>query len=540
MKRFFKIIVCLLCLLITFACFSCDKKGNQNEGNKKQLSPIHPITYQGVNTITDYDSYLGEVRKNGNNNDDPVENGIVNCTYFDLEINGSKIPVYTTRAALGLHNFAYVDAEKVNGEILLDIKIEAKRNYKSVVVLPESKQVTATMSGNQITATVNDYGDYTFVFDKKPEDPLTVYVAPKTQVEVPNGWQERVIAPGKYTSKQTNFVDEQTVYVFKKGRYSLSSVHIPQNSHVYFEPGVIVDVYPESDSDYLAALRSGGSNVKVYGHALFDFSACLGGDAKIKGVYSFSNVSNFDLEGLITINSNNWTLCFTNSNNVNISRCLFFGYRTYSDGIMLSDCQNSGAKYCFVRTGDDAIETKSTGSMYTDGILYEYNTVWTDKANAYGAIYECNNHMQNVVFRNCSVGFAQPTWSERLGVMVVQMGNNREAVWEDIHFENIEVYRNDCALINITLRDEANNGVHGGTLKSVYFKNINSYRCYGYPFRLYVITGGSVGQVYLNNVYYNGNKIVEKDLKNSDVMNITNSMVGWSKEKNIIINSLDV
>ena len=536
MKKVLKKLICISCSLLTIFTVSCNFGGKDS----KNLSPISPITYQGVNTISDYNSYAGEVRKNGTNNDDPVENGIVNCTYFNLEINGVKVPVYTTRAALGLHNFAYVEAEQVNGEINLNIKITVERKYKSVVVLPESKNISATLESNVVTASVHDYGDFTFVFDKKPDDPLTIYVAPKSELEVPTGWNQEVLTPGTYSSSETNFSDENTVYVFKAGRYSLSCVRIPKNSHIFFEPGVIVDVYAESENDRNPVLQSGGINIKVYGRALFNFSGIMGGDAKVKGVYSFTSVSNFSIEGLVTINSNSWTLCFTNSNNFEISRCLFFGYRTYSDGIMLSDCQNGGAKYCFVRTGDDAIETKSTGSMYTDGILYEYNTVWTDKANAYGAIYEANNSMKNVIFRNCSVGFAQPTWADRLGVLVVQMGDNRKTTWEDIHFENIEVYRNDCALINITLRDEANNGVHGGTLKSVYFKNIKSNRCYGYPFRLYVITGGVIGNVYLNDIYYNGEKLTEDDLRNSNVMNITNSNSGWSKEKNIIINSLDI
>lgn len=531
-SKMLKIVGLLTCIVMFISLQACVF------GSKE--TPVYSVSYAGINSVEDYDLYASEVRKDGNNNDDPVDNGIVNCSYFELEINGESFPVYTTRAALGLHNFAYVFADEVNGEILLNIKVTTKKSYESVIVLPESKKVSATKKNNLVTATVTEFGDYTFVFDNKPDDPLTVFVAPNQQLEVPSGWSIKEFTPSTYTSKQTDLKDEQTVYLFKAGRYKISSISGFKNAHLYFEPGCYLEGYSENSEDSKALFQSGGKDIKIYGHAIVDCSAIQGGDEKKKGVYNFSGVSNVKVSGMVTINSNNWTMCFTNSNNIQVSYCMFFGYRTYSDGIMLSDCQNSGADHCFVRTGDDAIETKSTGRMYTDGVLYEYNTVWTDKGNAYGAIYEANNSMKNVVFRNCSVGFAQPTWAERLGVLVVQMGDNVNAVWEDIHFENIEVYRNDCALINITLRDEANNGVHGGTLKSVYFKNINAKRCYGLPFRLYVISGGRIGKVYLNDVYYNGNKILSKDIFKQDVLNITNSNFGWDKEDNIIINSLDI
>ena len=533
MKKVYRGGALALSLLIGLAVGACGGE------EKKKASAFSSIAYTGVETVTDLNKYHADVTVGSIGNDDPVDNGIINCLYYSLEINGKKVPVYTTRCAQSLHSFAWVDATEVDGEIILDVEISTEKTYESVLVLPESRGVEATLKGQKVNATVNGYGSFSFVFDKGPEEALTLYVAPKEALNVPEGWKTETFDPGKYTQEETNFTESNTAYVFKAGRYELSSVNVPSDSILYFEPGTYVEVYSEGDNDRQSALKSHGTkNVTVAGRALFDFSASQGGDAKIKGVYSFNNVDGASFSGVTTINSNNWSLCFTDSNDVEISRCMFFGYRTYSDGIMLSDCQDSGAKYCFVRTGDDAIETKSTGTEYTENILYEYNAVWTDKARGYGVIYEANHNKQNVTFRNCSIGFALPTWSDYLGCCCVSMGDNKKAVWQDIYFENIEVYKNDCALLNITLKDDYMSGTGGGQAKNIYFSNVTSKRCYGVPLRINVQAGGTLGQVFLDNIRYNGKTVEEGDINDKDILSIANVNSGWSKTRNVKINTL--
>lgn len=503
------------------------------------LSEVAPISYEGVASLSDMDAYAAQVRKDGVNNDDPVENGIVSCPWFSLKVNEIEVPVYATRCGLGVHSFAWIDAAKAEDSPLLEVSLTVQSAYKSVVVLPESAGVAAELSEKTVRAKIESYGSFSFVFDRKPEKAFTLYVAPKEEMNVPEGWKIERFSPGRYTREETTFSASRTAYIFETGRYEITSISVPSDSVVWFERGAYMEVYADGEGDYYGALRSAGTqNIRIAGRGLFDFSAVQGGDSKVKGVFSFSRVTDAEFSGVVSINSNNWSLCFTDSENVNISRCMLLGYRTFSDGIMLSDCKNSGAKHCFLRTGDDAVETKSTGASGTDNILYEDNAVWTDKANAYGAIYECNNDMKNVRFKNCSVGFAQPTWSPMLGVCVVQMGNNKNAVWENIFFENIEVYRNDCALVNITLRDPDGNGIQGGQAKNIYFSNIVSKRCYGFPVRIYVGSGCKLGMVYLDEIWHNGKRLEEEDIDNSEIITVENANASWSKKRNVKINTL--
>ena len=172
-----------------------------------------------------------------------------------------------------------------------------------------------------------------------------------------------------------------------------------------------------------------------------------------------------------------------------------------------------------------------------ENLIYEYNAVWTDKARGYGCIYECNNSVKNVVFRNNSIGFALATWADFLGCCVITMGNRRTTTWQDVHFENIEVYISYHAIINITLEDSLSNGIDGGKARDIYFENITAYRAYGLALRIYVQSGSSLGKVYLDNIKYNEHKLEESDLT-SESVSILHYNPSWSITSNVKVNSL--
>lgn len=514
---------------------SCNQANNSNDSS---LTSFESVNYENINTIEDINTYQGEVKKDSKNNDDPVENGVINCPYYTLSVNGKDVNVYSTRCAMSVHSFAWIDVLS-SKDIKLDVSLKLKNKHKNVVVLPLSSNVEATINDDEVKATITSLGSFSFAFDKKVNEGLTIYVSLKEELKNENNYSISTFEPNSYTIAQTDFKDTNTVYYFKKGTYTISSINLPSNSTLYFESGCYFKVVGETPKDAYAGIRSTGTeNINIYGRAIFDFSANQGGDAKVKGVFNFMNVSNVRFSGITVINSNSWSVCFTNSDNVLVEKVMIFGYRTYSDGIMLSDCQDSIVRNCFVRTGDDAIEAKSTGSEESKNLLYENNAVWTDKARAYGCIYESNKNMDNIVFRNNSVGFALATWTDRLGCLSVAMGTRRTTVWQNIHFEDIEIYMAYHALMNITLADDISNGTDGGTAKNIYFKNINAYRAYGLALRINVLKGSTLGKVYLDNIQYNEKKLEEKDLDNKEEVNVTHYDASWSKKSNIKVDTL--
>jgi polygalacturonase len=241
-------------------------------------------------------------------------------------------------------------------------------------------------------------------------------------------------------------------------------------------------------------------------------------------------------------------MCLNACKNAEVTRCMFFSYRTYSDGIMYSDCEDGYAHDNFVRTGDDAIEVKAftNTANQTNNILFENNCVWTDKGIAYGCIYESVHDIENVYFKNNSVGFAQASWSNHLGCCVIQMGSMKQATWHDVYFENIEIYKTSCAAIS--LYNRAANEREGGRIRNIYFKDITVKYMQELNLPVYAINivikladgvdyrNSTIGTLYIDNLTYLGEEITSSNYL--DYTNIDLSEEAKFSKSNIKINTL--
>ena len=482
MKNRFKCLPFILaCVVLSIA--GCNKKEKENEPSVP-LSAFEYASYEDIATLTDSElsDYIISVEDNG-----AVDNGIINSPYHTLKINGQDVPLYGTRTANGVHSFAYilVDEDKAN----LSVEITSlKKKFTSIEILPLSSGVTGTVEGNVTKALLTKTGSYSFAFNKKSDYPVTIMVVKKEPFVLPEGYKKVEFSPkekvnGKYpvfTPAETNFTEGNTAYYFKKGHYMINSIMIPSNSVLYFEQGVYIEDYligntlEEQKADRGLMMRAASqSNIKVYGYPLIDYSCHWGGPAghKSKGHFNMSSVDNFVCDGLTFINASSWQLCFTNSRNVEVKHCMLFGYRTCSDGIMLSDTRNGHVHHNFVRTGDDAIEAKATGSQGGKDLLYEYNDVWADKARCYGIIYEDYNDAENVVFRHNTIGFSQAAWADDVGCLAVVMAKDNKRTWKEIVFDDIEIYSLKSHALCIAL-ENLNGSTDGGNARDITYKNI--------------------------------------------------------------------
>ena len=554
MKKLSILITVILSLGIIFG-IGCGKDKTPAKESYTKCN-VKGIEYDGVEDIADPDLYASQVSDGGNSNNEPVDNGIIVSPYFTMTVDGVDIPVYSTRCGHNLHTFASVVVEKQdkNKKFSLDVVLTARdanmslyERNPSVVVLPEKRGIKATIKGDTVSAKLNDFGSFTFAFNNNSSEGVTVYVYEKDELVVPEGYTKQEIEPGKHTVADTTLSSGNTVYVFKSGRHLVSSVQINTSDiWVYFEDGAYLEAYPGNDDDGVGAFEAvfksyGVDNIKISGHGLVDFSADAGAKlpddgSKLKGTFNFVSSDNFTVEDIISINSNSWTLCFTDCKNVYIEGVMLYGYRTYSDGIMLSDCQDSYVTKCFVRTGDDAMETKSTSSNgHTQNVTYYDNDCWTDKGIGYGVIWETNHDVKNVYFKNCSVGFAQSNWHERLGALAIQLGDHYYSV-TDVYFEDIEVYRCDSnAVINVGLTEK------GKTIDNIHFKNIKATNVSGYMFRVYdrdlENTEAILGNFYLENLYRNGVKLTNENIysKDSYMSNFKVFNAKWKPEEHVFV-----
>ena len=481
MGRYLKTVTLLMAGVLTMSLSACHTVPPESSGSPSSGQGAGAEgrgTVRGIH-YTDYtvDSGLLSMWEGENTDSACHVQGIVCSPYFELKINGTAVPVYMARTAHGPHSFAYAEVQE-EGQLNVEITTDIKR--QNPVVLPESAGVTARIDGETVTASIADCGSYTFTFDKSASEdgsslPLTLMIKPPEAVEE-EGYAVRTFEPGEYRQADLQFDEPNTVYYFKKGEYTIDGIDIlADNVTVYFEPGTLLIAKPLTlnDDGMPAAgniIRATGRNhVKIIGHAALDLSF-----REVKTgtgvILDFGSVKDLQLAGLTVLNSCNWTCCFTNCESVEIRDLLLLGYRTYSDGVLLSDCAGARVSGCFVRTGDDAMEVKSTsaGSVRTKDVVFENNAVWTDKGIAYGAVYESNFDQSEVTWRDNSVGYALADWSPHLGCLTVSMEGRDPAVQDHhLYFQDMEIYVTHCPVITVVMHN-------GGHIHDLFFRSIKA------------------------------------------------------------------
>ena len=123
--------------------------------------------------------------------------------------------------------------------------------------------------------------------------------------------------------------------------------------------------------------------------------------------------------------------------------------------------------------------------------------------------------MTDMTFRNNNVGFAQPTWSSGNNALDCRLGTNATKTWENITFENIEVYR--CISPNVMICQVSG---RGGNLKNVLFKNIkvHSTETGVYAFTMnFSAAGGSIENIALQNIDFCGRILTAADKEDSSL-----------------------
>jgi len=490
------------------------------------VSPVDFGERTVLTTKDEIETYHGDT---GNDNK-PVENGIIMSPYFTLKINNVDVPVYATRTTFAVHSFAYVDIVRADKEKDVELKIEVqssalKKKFTKVDVLPESNKVGFTFAEKKVEAVVHKTGNYSFVFNEGNKEALTIMIADKADLTSLLENKTKIeIDPGEYYGQTAiDFSAENSVYYFKKGNYRIGTFYIPNNSILYFEEGAYTTLVPDGAN---AVASNGKVNVGIYGRGIIDFSACNGSQLGTsrdstpgKGGLNFTQCTNVNIQGLMLINAQTWQCCLNECKNIYIRDCMFYGYRTYADGIMLSDCKDGLVEWNFIRTGDDAFETKSlSNSGLTERVVFQYNSAWTDKACAYGCIYESSHNTSGVRFYNNSVGFAMGTWSPHLGCADIHLGNQPDRRIYDIVFDGLEIYCNyNAGACNVFMGGSGGSGDSaGGIIDDIHFNNVTIKTNMGKVLRMSTTDSEIcfIRKIYLENVTSNNIQITKDNFEN--------------------------
>ena len=119
MKRKIKALCLAIVVIFSALGMACNPKTNSSDS-----APALPTDWREpeVNCEVSANSYsnlakLSSKEEIAEYNKDtktalPCENGVIVSPYYELRINGRKVPVYAARTTNGIHSFAYIDVEK--------------------------------------------------------------------------------------------------------------------------------------------------------------------------------------------------------------------------------------------------------------------------------------------------------------------------------------------------------------------------------------------------------------------------------------------
>ncbi len=423
-------------------------------------------------------------------------NGIVVSPYYTAKIGEKDIPVYAATVFLGetqygeLHSFSEVYLDE-GEEFSFNIELHSKDfTIKNAICLPEKLGVKAKCSGGVMTASIDDFGIYTFLFNSASQNcAYTLFVREKVDEEAEiEAYKEQY--------------GEENVYVVEKGLVKTPYAHFggEENYVVYLKQGAYVladhayDIRSQEDEDNCieegaAADNAFGltrrpfvnfykcNNIKFVGRGVLDLSHL---DRRERRGLVFTDCSNIEVKGMKIVNSPEWSFISYRCQNINIKDVDIFGYRMNSDAFAICNTQGGLIERCFARSGDDLFDVKALGApdpSSSENITFTDCVAWGGKARCYGIHGEVNKAIRNITFKDSAVICRDATWNnDRIASLAVII-ELAEGSIDGVTFDNIEIFRDDgramaCVVFTEEIGDMDTVPIYNFTADNVVFKNI--------------------------------------------------------------------
>lgn len=475
-----------------------------DNGGEKLHIEFNSLQYpaEAVMTIEDAGLSVGTLTSRANSSTDIYgancgydNNGVFVSPYYSVKVDGTTVPVYATTVYVGesgigaLHSYSEIyikDGAYATFEIELS-SIYDGFTLKNAVVLPESLGYTCTAESGTVKTVLSGYGVYTFmVNDNNQTYTYTLFV--REDID-----EDAEIAELRAQGYTVSVVEGY----LENWEYTCFSGQAMSNNVIYFRKGAYVTAKHmhdiNSDADNSSISEDGASanngmglnrypfisghntnNIKILGYGTLDLTHLDRGERRGM-VFTFAN--NVEVRGIKLINAPEWTFITYRCDTVSVKNVDIFGYRLNSDALDICNSKNVTVESCFARSGDDIFGVKALGgdeNAITDNIVFTDCYAWASKARAFGIVGECNRNISNVFFKDSYVLMHDASWDHdripAIGIVVETAdANNGALTFDNVNFENIEIYRNDAAAMNVLIF----NGVTNFTLKNINFRNVS-------------------------------------------------------------------
>ncbi len=450
---------------------------------------------------------------------------------FSLKVENISVPVteFVVKGAVQYHYAHFSFSGSVN------INIKAAESIISCQVRPEAFDISAHVNGSEaeflitepryLVLYINNYEKLIILADPLETDPPDT-----SEPDVINILDYDVDSTGSTneTVKVQQALDDANtngggVLYFPAGLYTITNVNVKSNTTVYLQGGAVIrgtgnkqdySEYVPGSYERITHLFTvdGATNVRFSGRGTIDgYGVSLADnvsdirDAPLKiRALSIHNSSDVRVEGIIAREVTSWSVPFYHSEHLHVSRVKVLNYTglKHSDGINMCASQYGRVEDCFVITGDDAFCSKDYGGEPT----------------------------HDIVFRNC-VGYSS-TRGVTFGMQAYKLMYN-------IHYENIYM---------VGTRDgidfKHNDGL--GHWENITVKNVFVDECWGKPFNMQILEGGSIKDVTIENYRctssgeYSYIKGLDANNKISNIalidLNINDQLVLQPEDGNFLIN----
>ena len=422
-------------------------------------------------------------------------NGIFISPYYTAKIGDKDIPVYATTVFLGetqygeLHSFSeiYFDEDE---EFSFNIELtSADFKIKNAICLPESLEVKAQCTDGAMTASISDFGIYTFLFNNASQAcAYTIFVRERIDedaeiAEYKKQYGEEnvlVVDSGLTVTPYAHFEEENFVVYLRQGAYVLAEhmydIRSQEDENKYIEEGA-------TDDNAIGLTRRpfvnfyNCNNIKLVGRGVLDLSHL---DRRERRGLVFTQCSNIEVEGIKIINSPEWSFITYRCQNLKIKDVDIFGYKMNSDAFAICNTQGGLIEGCFARSGDDLFDVKTLGGpddATSENITFTDCVAWGGKARCYGIHGEVNRAMRNITFKDSAVICRDATWNNNRVASLAVVVELADGSIDGVTFDNIEIFRDDgrailCTVFTEEIGDMETFPIYNFTADNIVFKNI--------------------------------------------------------------------
>ncbi len=417
--------------------------------------------------------------------------GVVISPYYTAKIKGTKIPVYATTAFSGetekglLQSFSevYLDA---GTDFSFNIELTSLGiKMKNVICLPEKLGVKCIASDGKMTATITDFGIYTFLFNNGSQDyAYTLFVRENVDddVEIAKlqkelGEDNVIVVEGYVETPWANITDDNMAIYLKRGSYVVAQhmydINSVEDEQKYVEEDALI-------SNSIGLTRKPFVNVfncdnfTIAGNGAIDLTRL---DRRERRGVVMCGVTNAKATGFKIFNCPEWSFITYDCENVDISAVDIFGYRLNADAYAICSSRNVTVTDSFCRTGDDLFDVKGLGGregIESKNIVFSDCVAWGGKARCFGICGEVHSPISDVTFKDSAVIIRDATWHDdriaSLAIIVEEQGGSIN----NVKFENIEIFRDDGRAIGVVILGE---DIENFNCENISFKNITYKAC---------------------------------------------------------------